>query len=435
LHRSLDRTLQDCPYPAFGREQVAPEIGLLLENGKIKLGAFMKIPRRQFIETGAWAAGGLCLASLSLAAESQRTAKPYRAAVIGRTGGGDYGHGYDQIFKGLENVSVEAIADHDEAGLKKAAERAGAQRQYRDYRTMLAKEKPDLVSIAPRQPDCHKDMCLAAIEVCRGIFMEKPFTETCADADTILAAAEKKGVKIQVAHNRRWTSDFVRVKALLQQDLIGPVRQVHIYGKQDTRVGGEDMLVLGTHDFDLMRFYFGDPLWCQASVTVKGRDVTRADVAKGKEPILVAGDTIHALFAFPNNVMLHWSSVRAADDWNTRSFPKRDRWAFEILGTRGIIAQQSGPGFLWLDSPFLAQKEEAAKWKDLPQPENWNWPDPARHPIRSLIQAIETNTQPVCSGYDGRWAVEMVAAVYESQRTKARVSFPLADRDNPLLRF
>ena len=53
----------------------------------------------------------------------------------------------------------------------------------------------------------------------------------------------------------------------------------------------------------------------------------------------------------------------------------------------------------------------------------------------SLIHAIETNTQPVCSGYDGRWAVEMVAAVYESERTKARVSFPLKDRGNPLLRF
>lgn len=354
--------------------------------------------------------------------------------MIGRTGGGDYGHGYDQIFKGLDNVSVEAIADADPEGLKKAAERSGAKRQYRDYREMLAKEKPDLVSIAPRVPDCHKDMALAAIDVCRGLFMEKPFTETAADADTILSAAEKKGVKIQIAHNRRYSADFVRVKALLQQGLIGQVRTVHIRGKQDARVGGEDMLVLGTHDFDLMRFYFGDPQWCSASVTQDGRDITRADVRKGKEPILVAGDTIQALFAFPGNLLVHWSSIKTSDHWNT-PFTKREKWTFEILGTKGIIGYQSGLDFRWFDSPFLIATDESVKWKPLPEPDPWDWPLTARHPIRSLMHAIETNTQPVCSGYDGRWAIEMVAAVYESQRTKARVSFPLADRGNPLLRF
>jgi len=75
------------------------------------------------------------------------------------------------------------------------------------------------------------------------------------------------------------------------------------------------------------------------------------------------------------------------------------------------------------------------KWKDLPEPDRWDWPEHARHPIKSLIRAVETDGSPVGSGLDGRWAVEMVAAVYASQRTKARVSFRLKDRGNPLLRF
>jgi predicted dehydrogenase len=262
--------------------------------------------------------------------------------------------------------------------------------------------------------------------------MEKPMTETLADADAILAAADKRGVKIQLAHNRRYTSDFVRIKALLQQGLIGQVRAVHVQGKQDARVGGEDMIVLGTHDFDLMRFYFGDPRWCFASVTKDGRDITRADVQKGREPILVAGDTIHALFAFPQNLMVHWSSVKKSDHWNI-SFDKREKWAFEIHGTQGLLAYQSGLGFVWLDSPFLAHKDDATKWNDLPAPAQWDWPEHARHPIQSLIHAVETDTQPVCSGYDSRWIVAMVAAVHEFQRTKGRVDFPLALRDHPLL--
>jgi predicted dehydrogenase len=389
----------------------------------------MNTTRRQFIANTA--ASSVCLSPLAFAAVNLGLKKIYRAAVIGRTGGGDYGHGYDRIFAGLDNVTVEAIADSDAGGLQKAAERSGAKRQYRDYREMLRKEKPDLVSIAPRQPDCHKEMALAAIEVCQGIFMEKPFTETVAEADAILTAAEKRGVKIQVAHNRRYTPGFMQVKPLLAQGLIGAVREVRIQGKQDSRAGGEDMIVLGTHDFDLMRYYFGDPLWCFAHVTVQGRDVTRQDARRGSEPILVAGDTIRATFGFPNNLAVHWCSVKTGDHWNT-SFAKRDKWAFEILGTKGILAYQSGLEFAWLDAPFLAQKDEVVKWKDLPAPADWNPPDHARHPIKSLIHAIETNTQPVCSGYDGRWAVEMVAAVYQSHLRKARVGFPLADRQNPL---
>ena len=357
--------------------------------------------------------------------------KLWRAAVIGRTGGGDYGHGYDQVFKGLDNVIVEAVADQDPVGLARAAQRTEAKRRYAGYREMLEREKPDLVCVAPRFPDCHPAMALAAIQVAKGIFIEKPFTETPAEADAVLAAAGQRGVKIQVAHNRRYTSEFVQAKALLDQGLIGLVRQVHIYGKQDKRVGGEDMIVLGTHDFDLMRFYFGDPRWCLASVTQDGRDITGADVRQGVEPILVAGDTVHALFAFPHDIMVHWSSVKRSDHWNTNAFPC-EKWALEILGTKGILAQQSD--FAWLDSPFLQHKNDGVQWRDLPRPSHWEWPDHARHPIKSLIHAIETNQQPVCSGEDGRWTVEMVASVYESQRTGARVRFPLAQRDNPLRR-
>lgn len=390
--------------------------------------------RRTFLRNSALGFGTILLGGPGRGRAAAGPAS-YRAAVIGRTGRGDYGHGYDRIFSGLENVTVEAVADEDAEGLKKAAASSGARRTYRDYREMLQREKPDLVSIAPRQPDCHREMALAAIEVCRGFFIEKPLTETVADADAILEAATRRNVKIVVAHNRRYTPEFVQTKALLDQRAIGEVRQVRIQGKQDSRVGGEDMIVLGTHDFDLMRLYFGDPRWCVSSVAAGGKDITRSDVRQGREPIVVAGDTVHALFGFPDNIVVHWSSVKTRDGWNASTPPVGDKWAFEICGTRGILAYRSGYGFAWLESPYIASKDAAGTWKDLPKPERWDWPEHARHPIRSLVRAIETNSATVCSGEDGRWAVEMVAAVYESQRTGARVNFPLKDRSNPLLRF
>jgi hypothetical protein len=50
-------------------------------------------------------------------------AKKYRVAVIGRTGKGDYGHGIDTVWLGLDNVELVGVADEDAAGRAKAAQR------------------------------------------------------------------------------------------------------------------------------------------------------------------------------------------------------------------------------------------------------------------------------------------------------------------------
>jgi predicted dehydrogenase len=389
----------------------------------------MKITRRKFLNQVTKTAGVISLVPV-LEINAQPNHKKYKAVVIGRTGGGDYGHGYDLVFNKLENVEVVAVADLNPAGLKKAADKIGVKKAYTDYREMLEKEKPDLVSIAMRHPDCHAEIAAEACKVARGIIMEKPMTETIEDADKIVAASEKYGTKILVAHNRRWTEGFINIKYLIEEGLIGEIREVHFHGKQDHRSGGEDLIVLGTHDFDLMRFYFGDPLWCYANVRVDGRDAVKSDVRKGAEPMLVAGDTIFAMFGFKNNLVINWASVKRGDHWNT-NFSKREKWAFEILGTKGIIAYQSGLDFAWLDSPFLAHKD-ATTFKDLPKAKKLSLELHQKNPVLNLIYAIENNTQPVCNVYDGRWTIEMVSAVYQSHISKKRIDLPLKDRRDPL---
>jgi hypothetical protein len=53
--------------------------------------------------------------------------------------------------------------------------------------------------------------------------------------------------------------------------------------------------------------------------------------------------------------------------------------------------------------------------------------------VTELIEAIEADREVIAasSGYDARAALEMIMAVHESQRLKTRVSFPLANRENP----
>ena len=52
--------------------------------------------------------------------------------------------------------------------------------------------------------------------------------------------------------------------------------------------------------------------------------------------------------------------------------------------------------------------------------------------IRDLVQCIETGGQPHCSGDDGRAALEVIMAIYESERTGGPVHLPLANRQSPL---
>jgi predicted dehydrogenase len=387
----------------------------------------MNQSRREFLRVSAGITAGTLLSSRAA------NGKVYRAAVIGRTGGGNYGHGFDSIFKGERNVTLEAIADADLKGLEAAAKRSGAKRQYASFQEMLRKEKPELVAVAPRQPDCHKAMALAALEVGAHLIVEKPFTEFLDEADAIVKAAREKNLKILVGHKNRYSADFARMKRLIQEGFLGTVLEMRVQGKQDGRAGGEDLMVLGTHDFDTMRWFFGDPSWCFASVTANGEPVTKADVRRGREPMLVAGDTVRAMFQFPNNILCTWQSVTAEKEWNTLPAGK-ERWGFTIFGTKRILAYYSGSTPLCLDTPFLGHKSESAEWKPLPSPKNWPPVPRELNLVQNLIDAVENDQQPLCNAEDGRWTIEMVSAIYESHRNRRPVDFPLKERSGLFLR-
>src|SRR5438034_8255947 len=116
--------------------------------------------RRQFVKATLLSAAALELAS---PAASQSPTAKMRAAIIGHTGQGDYGHGLDTIFANRAGVTVVGLADPDAAGRAKTGLKCGALRQYADYREMLDREHPQLVSIAMRHATQHFDIALATL--------------------------------------------------------------------------------------------------------------------------------------------------------------------------------------------------------------------------------------------------------------------------------
>ena len=395
------------------------------------------LSRRDFVHRSALLAGTASAVWLQRhAAEAAPAATDtLRAAIIGHTGRGDYGHGLDVLFNDLAGVQVVAIADPATAGREAAAKRCGALRQYADYREMLAKEKPQLVSIAPRWSDQHHAMALASLQAGAHLYMEKPITPTLAEADEILALADKPGLKIAVAHQMRLAPNIVHLKRKLAEGLIGDLVQVRAWGKQDERAGGEDMLVLGTHLFDMLRNLVGDPAWCTSRILHQGREFTRADARTVKEQIgLVSGTEIEAQFAFANGVMASFTSRAALRQTVAH-------WGMELIGSKGVvrILMDVFPQVFLLDAGKWDASGKIDQWLPLKDDSTLNFTaeergfGPAnRRVVDDWLEAIRTKREPDCSGRAAMRALEMVMAVYQAGLSGKRATLPLADRRHPL---
>ena len=266
-----------------------------------------------------------------------------RAGVIGATGRGNYGHGLGDAFTALERTPVVAVADADPAGGAEAAGRFGTDNHYLDYRDMLARERLDVVAVSPRWTDQRRDMVVAAAQAgVKGIFCEKPFAATLADADAMMEACDRHGVRVVVAH-RRAASHEQRLKQIVDSGEIGEIQVMRGHGKGDHRAGSLDLMILGTHILDGIRYVAdSDVAWAHGHVTQDGRPVTRDDVKEGDEGVgLLAGNRVAAYYVFENGLTAHYESFQGfPDDANDHN----RHLGFEVYGTKGIVSVRNSPG-------------------------------------------------------------------------------------------
>src|SRR5262249_50620027 len=152
--------------------------------------------------------------------------KKYRVVVIGRTGKGNYGHGLDVVWKAFDNVEIVAVADENEKGRADAARRLNVKNAYADYREMLDKEKPQIVSVADRYLDMHRDMVVACARAGASVFLEKPMCRSLAEADEMVKACEMHHVKLAIAHQTRHSPRMQRIQELINDGTLGDILEV-----------------------------------------------------------------------------------------------------------------------------------------------------------------------------------------------------------------
>ncbi len=361
----------------------------------------------------------------------------YRVGIIGATGRGDYGHSVDVPFTKLSNVDLIAVADSNPQGLEKATERLRPKQAYADYREMLGRESLDLVAICPRWIDQHHEMLMAAADANCHVYMEKPFCRTMLECDSVQKRFSEKKLKLAIAHISQYSSILDSAVKLVRDGVIGDLLEFRARGKEDQRGGPEDMWVLGSHVFGLMRsFAGGDPVRCFARITHRGERIRRGDIVDGNEGLgPLAGDRVQTQFTFANEVIGYFASRK-------ESAGKPSRFALQVFGSRGILEIESGylaAASVLLDSSW-SPRRSGKNWEKITSAgigkeetrTDGSYENGHLAAIRDLMLAIESDRQPRCSLQDAIGITEMILASFESERVGSEVSLPLETREHPL---
>jgi predicted dehydrogenase len=234
-------------------------------------------------------------------------------------------------------------------------------------------------------------------------------------------------------------SPFLRqAQELVRAGAIGSILEIRCRGKEDHRAGGEDLLVLGSHLCDVMRIFLGDPKWVFAHVTEDGEELAPRHTRRPTEPIgPVAGNQIAAMFAFAGGLHGYLASKACPE-----THPLR--FGTHIFGSKGVIFL---PNAIYPDGqPYVLRSpawfpDAAHGWEKIPpMPGLEELAERGRDAalianalmVRDLIDAIERDRKPLCNEEDGRWTIEMISGVYQSQKAGRPVTFPLAERRHPL---
>lgn len=353
-------------------------------------------------------------------------ARTYRVALIG--------------CGGIARMHASSVDDMDEAALVAISDiRPEAMTQfgtaygitetarYADYREMLSATKPDIVIVATRA-DSHAEISIAAMRAGAHVLCEKPIAVDLAEADAMISASEQTGRKLATNTQRHTDPVYLFAKQLIRDGFIGSLRTIRSECK--TYPAAIGMMNIGAHLFDASSLFGGPARWVSSSLTMAdGRSVQRQDVTTGDRDVgLAIGEVGTVAIGYDNTVVgisEYWEGIAT--------------YGFELAGTDGALQIRGAEPVLYHSTGGGGKANDAIEWTCVKVPltadqarvyERGRWS--THHMMRDLILAIEKDTNPECSGYDGREAMEINHAAFVSAIERRRVDLPLASRDHPL---
>ena len=306
---------------------------------------------------------------------------------------------------------VVALADLWPQAMNKYDEEFGlTTKHYADARDMLDREGLDVVSVGVWHRGHATWTIAAAARRPKAILCEKPMAETLQRAEQMMVACRRNGVKLAIAHQRRFCPAYTLARDLIAQGAVGDVQMMQAFG-------ADGLPNDCSHLADMFRYLLGDDEceWVMGNIERKTDRYERATRIE---------DRGMGLFQFRGG-------ARAMIMCEIT--PLKYQGAL-ISGTEGMIDLKT-------DGLRLLNESTGGAWK-LMRPDGRFFKSGEREldyleagaaqadELADWVEGkVETHRGAAVNGYK---ALEMIHAIYESARCHERVTLPLQTRLNPL---
>ncbi len=335
---------------------------------------------------------------------------------------------YNHIKAARENgFTLAAVCDIESSHIDGLFARAGltaeevsAIRRYADYNELLEAEAPELVSIA-LPSGLHAECAKAAVRRGVNVIVEKPVALSLADADELIALAEEHGVKVSACHQNRFNLAVQEMRRKLEDGSFGTLSNAAVtvrwsrgreYYASDAWRGtwaqdGGALMNQCIHGIDLLRWMCGGGL-----KTVYG--VTRRQL----HPYMEAEDVGAAVLEFENGV------IATAEGGVNVCGPDLEEH-LTLIGSDGTM-KLGGVNASTVEYEYFAH-EGMAQQNTLREHAANVYGNGHTSLFRDVAEAIREDRAPYVTARDGRDALEVILAIYLSQKTGAPVTLPLKD--------
>lgn len=349
--------------------------------------------------------------------------KQYRAAVVGLTGIGARRPpaGSGGLRRPMGRSHVSCYVEHPRTELAAVCDlRSEALDEFRetwpdlsdtavhaDFGELLAKERPDIVSVVTGD-HVHADLTVAAAESgARAVFCEKPIATTLEDADRMIAACERNGVLLSIDHTRRWAPTFFEAQRMVASGALGAVRALSAehYGPRAM------MFRNGTHLIDLLCFFSGaEPRWVTAWLEPGFDHFDRYRGDGGKDP--AQDPYASALIGFERDIRATYSAYKT--EFNAGILTVTcDRGRLEFYNEHGRLLTSDSDG---------RRRELLSSSLD---PGDYLYGHQLGA-VDELVGVLDDGGPLVSPGTDARWTLEILLGILASQRNgHDRVDLPL----------
>lgn len=313
-----------------------------------------------------------------------------------------------QFIEEIKGAKLVAVCDKNPEAMKPFEEDYLAT-AYTDLEEMLANEKIDIVNICTPS-GLHASIAEIVASHGKHIIVEKPIAMTLEETDRIIAATIENKVKLAVVHPNRFRPAVMKLHEIVAEGLLGKIshalcivnwnRGQEYYDQAPWRGTKEHdggvLMNQAIHNLDLLLSVMGKPVEVFSMEATRLRDIQAEDVSTG--------------------VIRFESGALATVQASTTVYPKNHEESITIFGEKGTvkIGGTNALHFETLDIEGL-QQTTIDKYIDDIESDLWGIPGHQRI-ITDMVEAVTENRQPAITGEDGRIALELVLAFYESAK-------------------